>query len=411
MAAYDVSLFLYNITLIPMIFFSLLFIIISGVNLLSTARKQHYPALKGSPFVSVHIPTFNDPVAARCIEHCLALDYPKDKYEIIIADDSTNIETQKLLKKYTKHSNVKYLHRKNRSGYKPGALKEAMPHTKGEFIVLFDSDWQPAPDFLKKALRPFANPEIAVVQCRQGFYNRETNLITRFASYLLMIHHAVIMPIANRVNAVFLGGTAGVIRRSAFDKVGGWNLESITEDADLTVRLLLAGYKTAYLEHATPSEVPDTLESFLKQQMRWCYGNVRVFLDHAASILFSRKLSLGQRFVISYITMGNIVAPIVVGMTIFGFAGWFLGEPSLFNWSDVITMLSRVLLTAGFFVLGAIALRRWKTLNEFKYLVVSAVSIGLMLAVANSVAFVKAIANRPLSWYCTPKVENAAALR
>lgn len=411
--AYDISLLLYNVTLIPMIFFSVLFITLAIVNLLATGNQRPtLQKLKKLPFVSVQIPTFNDPIAARCIEKCLQFNYPKDRFEIIIADDSTNIQTQQLLASFAKKNpdNVKYIHRTNRVGFKPGALKNAMKDTKGEILVLFDADWIPKQDFLLDITKPFADPQVAIVQARQGFYNHEKNMITRFASYLLMIHHAILLPIANKLNCVFLCGTAGALRRSAFEKVGGWNLGSITEDADLSVKLLLEGYKTVYIEHETPSEVPDTLEGFIKQQMRWCYGNVRVFFDHASDILFNPKLTIGQRFVMMYLTCGNIIAPVVVGMTIFGFAGWFLGEPTLFNFQDLITMVTRVILTAGFFFLGYVALRRLGRQNEIRQLVISGFTLGLVLAVANTVACFRAISNKKLGWYCTPKTDNSKAL-
>jgi len=109
---------------------------------------------------------------------------------------------------------------------------------------------------------------------------------------------------------------------------------------------------------------------------------------------------------ILYITLGNMIAPVVVLMTFFGFAGWFLGEPQLFQIQDMITFFWRFFLTVGFLIMGFIALYRMKLLREFPYLIAGAFTIGLILAVANSVAFTKALLNRKLSWFCTPKVAN-----
>jgi len=120
----------------------------------------------------------------------------------------------------------------------------------------------------------------------------------------------------------------------------------------------MKGYRGVYLDFETPSEVPDTFEGFVKQQMRWCYGNARVFFDNAGKILVGKGISLRQRAMISYITLGNLIAPAVVLMTVFGFSGWFLGEPQLFNMQDVVTLLSRFLFTAGFLVMGILTL--WK---------------------------------------------------
>jgi len=409
MNPHDFTLFIYNISLFPVIFFSVMFLILSILNLLVERKKEvNFKPLKDLPFISVQIPSYNDPVAKRCVERCLDFDYPKDKYEIIIADDSTNEETKNKLKQLSEENpySVKYTHRAHRHGYKAGALKDAMHLTKGDIIVIFDADWIPDRDFLKKIVKPFSDPKVAIVQTRQGFYNKDTNLISRFASYVLMAYHTIIMPINNKVNCVFFCGTAGAIRRKMFDEVGGWNLNSITEDSDLTVRLLIKGYKTIYLDFETPSEVPITFESFIKQQMRWCYGNVRVFIDNASKILFKKGLTLKQRAMVIYVTIGNVIAPIIILMTIFGFGGWFIGEPELMNWQNFSELLLRVLLTAGFIVMGMLALHKTKQLKEFPYMVLSIFTIGLVLAVANSIAFFKAVFNKELNWYCTTKDAN-----
>ncbi|MFH1915769.1 MAG: glycosyltransferase [Nanoarchaeota archaeon] len=411
MSAYDVTLFIYNLAILPIIFFSVLFILLAVINLfVDKPDDRKYPKMKALPFVSVQVPTFNDPIAERCVKRCMAFDYPRDMYEIVIVDDSTNPATQDLLKSYADNNPgfIKYIHRDNRSGFKPGALKNAASITKGEIIVIFDSDWMPKKDFLNKVVPPFADPKVAIVQTRQAIYNTNKNLVTRFATYLLMVYHTIMMPINNRINCVFFCGTAGAIRRSVMDKVGGWNLDSITEDSDLSVRMLKQGYKTVYMDMETSSEVPETFESFIKQQMRWCYGNTRVFFDNWTSILFKKGLSFRQRLMIMFITLGNITAPVVLLMTLFGFAGWFLGEPAIFNVSDLFTFFSRFFLTAGFLFMGVITLYKHKRLGEFPFLLLSAFTIGLVLAVANSVAFFKAVGNQRLHWFCTPKVGNAA---
>lgn len=405
----DIALFIYNLALLPIAFFSILFLILLMLNIfVEKPNEKKYKKIKELPFVSVQVPTFNDPIAARCVEKCMRFDYPKDKYEIIIVDDSTNKETQKILKKYAKENPgfIKYIHRNNRQGYKPGALKNAMKKTKGQILVIFDADWIPKKDFLKRVVNPFADPKVAIVQTRQGFYNKNTNLITRFAAYLLMVYHTIVMPINNRINCVFFCGTAGAIRRSAFEEVGGWNMCSITEDSELSVNLLIKGYKTVYFDFETPSEVPDTFESFIKQQMRWCYGNTRVFLDNAKKIITNPKLSIKQRVMISFITLGNITAPFVVLMTFFGFAGWFLGDPTLFKFQDVVTMMSKFIYTGGFLLLGTVTLYRQNILREFRYFVISAFTVGIVLSIAQSYAFIKALLNSKLSWYCTPKTAN-----
>jgi cellulose synthase/poly-beta-1,6-N-acetylglucosamine synthase-like glycosyltransferase len=409
MAPQDIALFVYNLAFLPIIFFSVLFIILTLINLFFDKKKEvELKNPKKLPFITVQIPTYNDPVAERCIKHCMEFDYPKNKYEVIIVDDSTSIDTQNLLAKFADDNQgfVKYVHRPNRQGFKAGALKNSMKFVKGEIMVVFDADWIPEKNFLRKIIRPFSDPKVAIVQTRQGFYNKKSNLVTRFASYLLMVYHTILMPINNKINCVFFCGTAGAIRKSAFEHVGGWNLNSLTEDTDLSVNLLLRGYKTVYLDFETPSEVPATFESFIKQQMRWCYGNTRVFVNNAHKILLKKELTLRQRAMIIFITLGNVVAPFVFLMTVAGFSGWFLGEITLFNIGDFVTLVTKLLLTAGFLVISLTALYKNKLLKEFPYLVLSVFTLGIVLAVANSIAFLKAISNKQLAWFCTTKEAN-----
>ena len=410
LTAYDITLFIYNLSLVPVIFFSVLFILLAVINIFVESKKTKvkHKKLNRLPFITVQIPTYNDPVAERCVKQCLKFDYPRDKYEIMIADDSTNLDTRRILKRYAEENKefVKYVHRDNRENFKPGALNNAMQYSKGEIIVIFDSDWIPAQDFLRKIIEPFSDPKIAVVQARQGVYNENTNLITKFATYIMWVYHQIVMPISNKADCAFFCGTAGAIRRSAFEEVGGWNLHSITEDADLTVNLLLKGYKTIYLEFETPSEVPDTFEGFIKQQMRWCYGNTRVFIDNASGILFNKNISIRQRTMIMYLTLGNLVAPLVVMMTFFGFAGWFLGEIKLFSFSDIINFLIKLIYTSGFIIIGIVTLYRKRKLSEFPTFLLAGLTVGIITSVANSVAFIRAVSNKKLHWFCTPKVAN-----
>ncbi len=411
--AQAITMFIYNIALIPMIFLSLVFLTMSIINIFVDKKKNFVDSktykFKEWPFVSVQVPSFNDPIAARCIEGCMKLDYPKDRFEVMILDDSTNTNTQALLKKYADDNPgfVKYIHRTNRQGYKPGACKDAMDQTKGEIICIFDSDWEPEAHFLKKVIPPFADPKIAIVQGGQGFSNKDTNIITRFAAYSLTIFHTIIMPISNKINTVFFCGTGGAIRKKCIEEVGGWNPNSITEDSELSVRILMKGYKSVYVKGLDqPSEVPDTWESYIKQQMRWTYGGMRVFLDNYQDILFSGKLNWKQQAMIMFQTMVHLIAPVVITMTIFGFVGWFVGEPSLFNMSDVATFFLRFFYTFGFLLMGGFMMYKRHMLNEYWYLVRGCFTVSIVLVFAIAYAAFKALFNQKLSWFCTPKIKN-----
>lgn len=411
MTPHEITLVVYNLTLLPVVFFSALFFMLSVLNLFVDkpvkVKKSSY-----QPSVTVQIPSYNDPIAAKCIEACLQFTYKN--YDILILDDSTDKKTAKLLKSYAKHPNVTYIHRENRRGYKPGALQDAMPHVKGDIIVIFDADFVPQKDFLERIVTPFKDEKVAIVQGRQGFINKDFNLISRFAAYTLMIYHTIVMPINNKANTVMFCGTAGAIRKSALMAVGGWNAKSVTEDSDLSVKILSKGYKSVYMPFETPSEVPVTLEVFLKQQMRWCYGMIRVWIDHMGEILYKRGLTIRQRLMITYITLGNLIAPVVVIMTIAGFSGWFVGDPQLMTMSELSKFVITIFYTAGFLVMGAVALYKYRSLKEFPHMLLSTFAISMILAVANTVAIFKAVfmKDKPLfakqnnSWICTQKQGN-----
>ncbi len=365
--------------------------------------KFRFKKPKKWPKVTIQIPVYNDPIAIRCIEACLRLDYPKNKLQIIVADDSTDEKTIKLLSRYK--DKVLILRRKNRKGFKAGALNNALKYTKGDIIVIFDSDWIPPKNFLKKIIRPFLEDEkVAAVQTNIGYLNYDLNLITRFASYLLMTYYNVWVPFNQKLGVVFCGGTSCAIRKKALLEVGGWNENSLTEDADLSVKLLSKGYKIVYLNNTrSKGELPYTLVSFLKQQMRWAYGQVRVFIENWREIFFSRFLKLKQKLAIMLLNLGSSVAPFVALMTITGQLGWILGEPKPFSVIDAIRFFTIFALTGGYFTIGALGLKRNGKLKEIFYFLFTSLTFGVLLSFASSIAFFEALIGKKKEWFRTPK--------
>ncbi len=416
MTLHTIFQLLFEYAFIPVCIFSAFCGLLVLLNLL-VDRQLTYSrssSLKEYPFITIQVPSFNDPVAARCIEACLRFSYPRDRYEIMILDDSTDQETAQFLATFaSRHPDlVRYFYRDNRAGYKPGALKTWMPQVRGELIVIFDADFVPPVDFIERVVQPFEDPQVAIVQARQTkFLNGKENLVARFASYLLGIHHLILNPINHRYNAVFFCGTAGALRKRAVEEVGGWNTTSITEDFDLSVRLLARGYRSVYLPLDTMSEVPVTLNAFLKQQMRWCFGNVRVFLDNARTILFGGSLTLPQRLLISIMTLGHLFAPVVIVMTVAGFLA-NLTNPQPFGIDDLLGNLSKILLTSGFIFMGLVMLHKRESSAEFPHFLAATLTLGLVLTGTLTLALYRAVfrKNAPLfgktSWICTPKSGN-----
>lgn len=418
MEIYIINLLIYQALLIPIIFFSILYYVLGFTAIAAKLPRYTFNKIRDIdlPKVTIQIPVYNDPVAIRCVKKCLKFNYPKNKFDIIVADDSTDPLTKKILDKYVKGKNqVKLIRRATREGFKPGALNAVLPHTKGDIICIFDSDFVPNRNFLRKLVTPFANDsKTAIVQSRMGFVNYNTNIVSKFAAILLMIYHNCIMPISYKMNAAFFCGTGGAIKKSVLLEAGGWNQKSITEDADLSVVLLEKGYRSLYLHNlVVPGEVPFSLRSFLKQQMRWAYGITRVFMDRWRQIFFSKNFSMGQRGMLTYITSSYITAPIVFLVALTGQLGWVLTPPTPLALSDLIKFLITIGYTSGFVFLIAIGLYRsdeaeviWKTSKgaDFVKLFISSMIIGIILSFTNMIAFFKAVFGFKGGWIRTPKM-------
>lgn len=235
------------------------------------------------PKVTVQLPMFNELyVADHVIDACAKLDYPSDKLEIQVLDDSTDetfeIVTKRAAYWQAKGIDVVVIHRENRQGFKAGAMAEATPIAKGEFIAIFDADFRPHPDFLKQTIGYFQEEKVGVVQGRWGHLNRNYNLLTRAQSVL---HDAffIVEQQAREIGGYFLrfNGSAGIWRKSCIDDAGGWSGETLSEDYDLCLRAQLKGWKIVYDVNAVaPAELPVHMIDFKAQQYRWTKGRGQI---------------------------------------------------------------------------------------------------------------------------------------
>ena len=217
-------------------------------------------------------------VVERLIDTVVHLDYPKSKLQIQILDDSTDETLQISQKKARQYQQQGYdiavLHRSDRSGYKAGALQNAIKYAKGEFIAIFDADFIPKPDFLHQTLPHFFNPKVGMVQTRWEYINKNHSLLTRIHAMFLDVHFSVEQAGRNASGYfVNFNGTAGVWRSSTIADAGGWQADTLTEDLDLSYRAQLKGWQFKYLENVgSPSELPPDMPSFKSQQFRWIKG-------------------------------------------------------------------------------------------------------------------------------------------
>lgn len=235
------------------------------------------------PTVTTQIPLYNEAnVAERIIRSVAAIDYPREKHEIQILDDSTdktrNIVDQLVEEFQSDGYNIKAFRRENRQGYKAGALQEGMDVCVGEYVAIFDSDFIPPSNFLKAAIPSFFNDDrLALVQGRWGHINADDSLLTR-AQGIGIDGHFVVEQTARTFNGLFMNfnGTAGVWRKKAIYDAGGWESNTLTEDLDLSYRVQLKGWKMHYNPHlVVPAELPPTVSAFKSQQFRWAKGSIQ----------------------------------------------------------------------------------------------------------------------------------------
>jgi cellulose synthase/poly-beta-1,6-N-acetylglucosamine synthase-like glycosyltransferase len=237
------------------------------------------------PRVTVQLPIFNEMyVTERLIGAVAKLDYPRDLLEIQVLDDSTD-ETQAIARACVERHraeglDVRYVHRTNRQGFKAGALEHGLSLAKGELVAVFDADFIPEPDFLRRTVHHFTDPGVGMVQARWGHLNREYSPLTQAQAILLDGHFVIEHTARNRSGRFFnFNGTAGIWRRQAIADGGGWQHDTLTEDLDLSYRAQLAGWRFVYLaDLVTPAEVPVEMNAFKSQQHRWAKGSIQTAL-------------------------------------------------------------------------------------------------------------------------------------
>jgi cellulose synthase/poly-beta-1,6-N-acetylglucosamine synthase-like glycosyltransferase len=237
---------------------------------------------EGLPHVTVQLPLFNEPdVVEQLLEAVARLEYPREKLEIQVLDDSTD-DTRELARAKVESLarrgiDAVYIHRKDRTGFKAGALDYGQRMAKGELIAVFDADFIPQPDFLRAVVPHFDDAKIGCVQARWGHMNRDHSLLTKIESLMLDGHHMVENGARYGSGRFFnFSGTGGIWRREAITAAGGWQHDTLTEDLDLSYRAQLAGYRFVYrVDHVTPAELPEEMEAFRAQQFRWAKGTVQ----------------------------------------------------------------------------------------------------------------------------------------
>lgn len=274
------------------------------------------------PRVTVQLPLFNERyVVERLIEAVCNLDYPADRLQIQVLDDSTDDTTrlarELVRQKQSEGVDIELLHRDERTGYKAGALAEGLTSATGEFIAVFDADFVPDPAFLRQTVHHFTDDDIGMVQARWDFLNRDYSLLTKAQAILLDGHFVLEHTARNRSGRFFnFNGTAGIWRKQAIRDAGGWEHDTLTEDLDLSYRAQLEGWDFVFLQDvAAPSELPVEMNAFKSQQHRWAKGSIQTALKLLPRI-FRSDLPLYQKFEAFYHLTANVAYLLMVVLAV-----------------------------------------------------------------------------------------------
>jgi cellulose synthase/poly-beta-1,6-N-acetylglucosamine synthase-like glycosyltransferase len=367
------------------------------------------------PRVTIQLPIFNEQfVIDRLVEAVCALEYPQDKLEIQVLDDSTDETTEVaagIVARYAALGHpIVYIHRTNRHGYKAGALDAGLKVASGEFIAIFDADFVPPPDWLMKVIHHFGEPDVGMVQTRWTHLNRDYSLLTRVEAILLDGHFVLEHGARARTGDFFnFNGTAGMWRRQAISDGGGWQHDTLTEDTDLSYRSQMVGWRFKYLPGVEcPSELPIEMTAFKTQQARWAKGLIQTSIKMLPRIF---KSNLPRRIKIEavYHLTANLSYPLMIIMTallipamiVRFYQGWFqmlLIDFPLFTASSA---------SIAVFYLASqreIYPKTWK--RTFLYLPFL-MAMGIGLTVTNSKAVMEALLGIKSAFVRTPKYRVA----
>ena len=374
--------------------------------------RQPVPAgeFESLPVVTIQLPIYNEMyVADRLIDAVCELDYPNELLEIQVLDDSTD-ETRSVAEHAVRRNaargvDIKYLHRTDRSGFKAGALEAGLEVARGEYIAIFDADFIPPVNFLRRTIPHFTDPRVGLVQARWGHINQDYSLLTKIQSILLDGHFVLEHGSRNRGGLFFnFNGTAGIWRRTAIADAGGWQHDTLTEDLDLSYRAQLCGWRFVFLQDLlAPAEVPVEMNAFKSQQHRWAKGSIQTCRKLLPRILHS-KLPLGVKaeafFHLSanfnYLLMCVLSVLMAPSLVIRYNMGWY--EMLLI---DVPLFFAATASLANFYMVCQRELHAdWTT--RLKYLPFL-MSIGIGLTVNNTKAVLEALFNKQSDFARTPK--------
>ena len=415
---------IYFVCLLLVLFYSVLQVTLAITYVKNKKKKknQELPVFdaNNTPKVTIQLPMYNELyVADRIIETVAKFDYPSDKFQIQVLDDSTDETKDVIAKKVSEVAatgiNIQHIHRTDRTGYKAGALDDAMDQVEGEFIGIFDADFIPEPDFLQKTMPYFRDEKVGVVQTRWGHINKEFSLLTELQAFGLNGHFAIEQG-GRTASGHFINfnGTGGVWRKTCIEEAGGWEHDTLTEDLDLSYRAQLKGWRFEYREDViAPAELPVTMSALKSQQHRWMKGGAECFIKMWKQLATAKHVRTSDRIHgLSHLFNSSVFIFILV-ISLLSLVVLHIKD-SFSDMNDILQYAAMFLISTIFLMYYYWHSYRDKTENLFtsffkflgRFFLFLMVSMGL--ALNNSVAVIEGYLGIKSSFVRTPKFNVSA---
>ena len=409
---------IYSVCSLSIFFFSLIHLelYLNYKKSKTKAKNKILTNFKNLPFVTVQLPIYNEQnVIKRLLNAVVKMDYPSDKIEIQVLDDSDDNSTayvKNLISKLKNKSSRKINHiiRKNRDGFKAGALKYGLELAKGNYIAIFDADFIPKSDWLKKTICGFEEPKIGVVQTKWNHINKNFSLLTKIQAFALDIHFTL-EQVGRNYNSYFLNfnGTAGIWRKKAILNSGNWNSDTLTEDLDLSYRAQLKGWKIKYVESINaPAEIPFLIGAIKSQQFRWNKGGAENFKKHFFNILKNNNLKFSTKvhsafhlfsssIFLSVFLLSFLSVPLSYVSNVTSSFNWF------FNFSSLFVLSTIIFFYVYWKLFKLVNQKKINSFFEYTKIFIFFYSISGAFAFQNSVAVLQGFIGKKSEFIRTPK--------
>ncbi len=404
---------IYGLALFFILLYSLvqLYLVIQYRRSKKQRAVQENGVLVDFPTVTIQLPIYNERyVVERLLDAVSKIDYPQDRLQIQVLDDSTdeskNIAKNKSNELLSKGMNVQYLHRLDRSGFKAGALQAALDKCTGEFIAIFDADFLPPSDFLLRMLPAFKNTTIGMVQSRWAHLNSSYSLLTELQAFGLDAHFSVEQGGRNAADHFMnFNGTAGIWRKATILDAGGWQSDTLTEDLDLSYRAQLKGWKFIFREDVeAAAELPAEMNALKNQQYRWNKGAAECMRKNLWKVLSNQSISLSTKINAVFHLMNSAVFLCVMLLAVLSIPMMLIKDAHpelslLFNIA-VIFLISLPILV---FFYWTSERRKETSFLRFAIRFPSFLSVSMGLSLHNAIAVAEGYLGRKTPFVRTPK--------